>query len=227
MKYTIIFTLIIGLIFISCGQNNPIGDQIVTTEEEQIESLQGSEVSKDEEEILNLIRRAVKWGYYQNEINLTPALADENDSLFIGFDMNEHKQNLDKLKKTDFFTTEFIENYNQIIIELDKKIKNKEITEWYVGDLQPFVFACDASPWCLSQEIPFNDANLWKIEIEIISLNNEKGKLEWKWAKNIVTDPDWTWLGKFRYKFRVKKENNKWKISYMEGFDFKESVKVW
>ena len=219
MKY--IKFLIIGLIFISCNQSSQKIDQTIAIEEEQIESLQDEEVSKDEEEKRNLIRQVLKWGDSKGAY-LWTMLADENDSICIGLDMKEHKKYLDKLKETDFFATEFIENYNKIILTLDKKIRNNEFGKMLIDDIPSFNFASDASPWCLWQEILDNDTNIWEVEIKIIRLNSENGELEYTWG-------DWKdpWWKDFKYKFNVTKENNKWKISYMEGFDFEESVKGW
>jgi len=220
MKY--IKFLLIGLVFISCNQNNPT----TVTEEEQIEILQEDEVSKDEVEVRDLIRQVLKWADSKDRVSLLPALADEEDEIYIGFDMNEHKKNLDKLKKTNFFAAEFIENYNQIILTLDKKIQNKELEEWFVDDLPPFNFMNNANPWCLCQDVPYDEPNPWDfVEINIIRLNNENGDLEWKWGGlDINTDQSWK---RFKYKFRVTKENNKWKISYMEGFNFKNAIEAW
>jgi len=218
MKYRIIFILIIGLVIISCNQDK----EPVVTEEEQTETLQKKELSKDEEEIQNLIRQVLKWG--NSKVNLWTLLADDKDSICIGLNLKEHKKNLDELKKTDFFSIEFIENYNQIILTLDKKIQNKEFGNLLVGDLPPFNFASDVNPWCLCQEEPC-DPNLWEVDINIIRLSSESGELEYKWGKSVLNaDPYWK---DFRYKFKVTKENNKWKISYMEGFDFEEGIKGW
>jgi hypothetical protein len=140
--------------------------------------------------------------------------------------MNEHKANLDKLRKTGFFATEFIEDYNQIILTLDKKLRNKEFEygEWLVHDLPPFRFANDVDPWTLCQDVPYDNPRPWDfVEIKVIDLDSEEGKIKWKWGNlKAGTHPDW---GKFEYKFRVTKENNKWKISYLEGFEFEESTR--
>ena len=245
MRHILFFILIIGFIFVGCNQNR----QTVAIEEEQIDittNEESEEIKTDEEEIQSLIRKVLKWAAYQNEIDFLPMQAAKivtisheesiygedtiynEDSIYIGFDMKEHKSNLEKLKKTDFFATEFIENYNRIILTLDKKMRNKEFSDWEFGSVfSPFEFAHNRSPWCLCQEILGCDIpSLWDVDIEIIHLNNENGKLKYKWGKDINSDPGWAWED-FRYKFRVIKENGKWKISYMEGFDFEKGIKAW
>lgn len=88
-----------------------------------------------------------------------------------------------------------------------------------VGDLPTFCFANDANPWCLCQD------NLsWNlVEVKIIKLNNSSGELYWKWGKSELDKSADDWKN-FTYKFKVKKENGNWRISYLQGFDFKEST---
>ena len=61
------------------------------------------------------------------------------------------------------------------------------------------------------------------VEVEIVNLSSDKGELNWYWG-NIGEDYDPSWK-KFTYQFRVAKEDGKWKISYLEGFEFNESIK--
>jgi hypothetical protein len=131
---------------------------------------------------------------------------------------------LNKLRKTDFFSNEFIENYNQEILALDRELRKKEFKKWTEGDWPKIIFSNDFNPWCLCQDVPYYTPNPWEaIEIEKIALNDSIGEFNWKWG-NISTDSDPTWRD-FKYKFKVVKENEKWKISYMQGFNFKETKK--
>ena len=215
MKNIRLLILIFGLIFCSCNQSG----ETTSVKEKQLATTQISTTNQDREEIQNLIRQVLKWADSENSINLLPMLTDSKDSIYIGFDLDKHEQNLKKLKSTDFFATEFINNYNQIILTLDKGLKNGDYEQWLVGDLPTFIFANDVDPWCECQD------NLeWNtVEVKIILLDNEKGDLEWYWG-NLSTDTHPSWKG-FSYSFKVKKENNKWKISYLHGFDFKESTR--
>jgi hypothetical protein len=208
MKYFGLTTLILGLTFYSCGHNNPKTDK----SEKQSEGLEANEVSKNREEIQKLIRQVLIWSDSKESIELLPALSDSKDSIYIGFDLDKLKANLDKLRQTGFFATEFIENYNQIVRTLDRKLRNKEFEEWLVGDLPTFNFVNDINPWCLCQGFSPEDFD----DMEIVKIDNKSGELNWKWKK----DSSWK-----DFRFRVVKENNQWKISYMEGFDFKESIK--
>jgi len=165
------------------------------------------------------MRGVLEWADSKNSIDLLPVKTDSNDSIYVGFDLEKLKQNLDILKETNFFTTEFIDNYNQIILTIDKKLKDGEFEVWRVGDLPTFIFANDVNPWCLCQDnLPWEN-----VEIEVIKLDNDDGELKWNWGKlDLNYDPSWK---EFEYSFRVSKEDNKWKISYLQGFDFKESTR--
>jgi hypothetical protein len=220
MKNIRLLTLIIGLIFLGCTQKKESNDSTI----KQTDSVSATVVSNDKEEILNLIRQTLNWANSKNSIDLLPALSDSKDIAYVGFDLKKHRKNLDKLKKTNFFTSEFIDNYNKIILTLDKKLRNKEFDEWSVGEFQTFSFANDVDPWSLNQDVPYDNPNLWNlIDVEIINLESDKGELVWKWGKpELNTAPGWK---EFRYKFRVAKENGKWKINYLQGFDFEESIK--
>ncbi|MBN1186430.1 MAG: hypothetical protein JXB49_29410 [Bacteroidales bacterium] len=214
MKQIGFLIIIIVLIFSSCNQNN----KTATTTENKLENIETPNKSNDSEEIQTLIRKVLNWSDSKNHIELLPVLTDSNDSIYIGFDLDKHKYNLVKMKSTDFFATEFIENYNQIILTLDKGLRNGEYEQWLVGDLPTFIFANDYSPWWNGQE----SFSIEKGTVELIKLDNESGEFNFTCGdKGLGCEG----MENYKMRFRVIKENNKWKISYMEGFDFKESTR--
>jgi len=217
-KTTIILGVIVAFILVGCNRDNSTAKKKI----EQVENLQQIDFSKDKEEIQNLIRQTLKWADSENSIDLLPVLTNK-DGICIGIDLNKHKSNLDKLRATGYFANEFIENYNQIILELDKKLRNNEFEQWSVNELPPFRFANDVDPWTLCQDVPYDNPSPWDyVEIEVIELDNSNAQLVWKWGNlSLNTDSGWK---KFSYKFRTVKENGKWKIAYLQGFDFKEST---
>jgi hypothetical protein len=200
--------MILGLVFCSCNHHDPPTDKAVN----QTNGLESIEVSKNKEEIQKLIRKVLIWSDSKETIDLFPVVKDSEDSAYFKFDMDKLKENLYKLKQTGFFASEFIENYNQIIRTIDKKLQNKEIEAWLVGDLPTFNFANDVNPWCQCQGFSQEDFD----NVEIIRIDSKSGEFIWKWK----TGSSWN-----DFKFRAVKESDKWKISYMEGFDFKESTK--
>jgi hypothetical protein len=168
----------------------------------------------DKEEIEKLLIQVLKWSDSKESISLLPALTDSKDSIVIGFDMEELKTNLERLKETGFYANEFIENYNQIILTLDRKLRNKEFKyeTWFVGDLPIFKFANGWNPWCCCQDYAVSQLE----GVEIVKLNDKFGELKCKRTEGS------SWID---FKFNVVKEDNKWKISYMQGFDFEEGTK--
>jgi hypothetical protein len=219
MKVHGYLTIVFGLILCSCNQS----PQSTTVTENKIETPTGmvktsmNEKPEDKTEILNLIREVLKWADSKNSIDLLPVVADRNDSIYIGFDFDALKQNLSKLKNTNFFAKEFIENYNQIILTLDRKLKANEFEygPWLVGDMPPFNFVSDVNPWCSCQ-----DNMDWKsVEIEQINGN----EYIWKWG-GLNQDTHQSWKD-YNYKFKVIKVESKWKVSYLDGFNINEIKK--
>jgi len=186
--------------------------------ERQTASFEVADIPKDAEEIQKLMRGVLSWSESKESVDLLPILADGKDSVYIGFDMDKLKENLNKLKETGFFSTEFIENYNQIILTLDRKLRNKEYIEWLVGDLPPFKFANDCNPWWNGQEY----FSLELVIVEKISLRKDEGEFYFKCGS---IGKECSGLEGYKTRFRVVKSENKWKISYMQGFDYLESIK--
>jgi hypothetical protein len=193
-----LFTLILALSLPSCS-----GKQTATSTEKQVE---------------NLIKQVLIWADSDNSINLLPVLTDSKDSIYIGFDLEKHRENLNKLEATDFFTLEFIENYNQIILALDKGLRTGEYDVWLVGSLPTFIFANDYSPWWNGQERFLIEKGI----IEQINSDNNNGEFYF-----ICGDKQngCEGLENYKMKFSVIKKDNKWKISYLQGFNFKESTR--
>ena len=217
MNYSKLFALCLGVIFLGCKQKTNLKQGL----ENKSKKTTLVNNSTDKEEIQNLIREVLNWSNSNKSIDLLPIMTINNDSICSGFDYVKHKSNLEKLKTTNFFAEEFIENYDHIIKTLDKKLKNKELAPWNVNELPTFSFASDIDPWSLSQDVPYDKPSPWDfVEINIINL--DKGEINWKWG-NLPTDSDQSWKD-FNYHFRVVKENNKWKIAYLQGFDFNEST---
>lgn len=213
MKYIRFLSLILGFVVLGCNSDTKSKASVKVDSD----AVKLPDDQKDKKEIRLLIRQMLKWADSKNTIEVLPALV--KDSVYIGFDLDKLHQNLETLNKTGFFADEFIESYDQIIRTLDKKIKSKEFEKWNVGDLPTFRFANDESPWCSCQ-----DNMSWdNVDVEIVTLSNDKGELKWNWGKLAAgTDPSWKEVS---YKFRVVMVDGKWKISYLQGFDYNESIK--
>jgi hypothetical protein len=206
----------------ACNQKNEQKEN----EKSQLENEKITENSKDKEEIQTLIRQVLNWANSKNSVDYSPILTDEKDSICIGIDLEKSKIALKKFKETGFFANEFIENLNQINITLDKKIRNNEFDTWEIGMLPTFGIT-DVNAWCKCQDYPYDNPKPWDlVEVSIFKLDNEKGEMFWNWGSN--GDPNWKkseWSKDPNYKFRVVKEGGRWKISYLELFDYEQSIK--
>jgi hypothetical protein len=204
MKHFKITILLLGLLHFGCAQTNS-GNTTKINEKS----------ADDKEEIKNLVRQVYKWHEAQKPSN-NNMVTDSKDSIYVGFNLDQLKSDINELQKTNLFTDEFIDNYNKIYLTIDKKLKSKEF-KWLVGGLPPF--GSDANPWCNCQDVPYDKPNPWElIEVEIITLQSDKGELNWKWGKPELNGA--TGWKEFTYRFRVAKEDGRWKIAYLEGFDF-------
>jgi hypothetical protein len=104
MKLFRLWTFLLGLFFLSCDDRYS-----VTSTPDQIEKTPGDNNSADISEIRDLIRQTLTWADSKKSIDLTPMIADNKDSIYIGFDLKRHQDNLKKLIATGFFASEFIE----------------------------------------------------------------------------------------------------------------------
>lgn len=214
MKKTILATLLLASLFTACKKEETTGDI------PQADTLVKTPLAKDanatvKDELAQLVHKTVDWTALPGNFTVLPVV--EKDSVYTGFDLAEHAENLKVLKHTGYFTKEFIDNYDNIIKELNRKIQSKEFSVWNVGDLQPFSFANDVDPWCNCQDNP-GELNA-PLKVGVISLEGDSGKFFYYYG-NKEADAN-----NYSYKFDAVKENGAWKISYMEGFDYKQSIK--
>ncbi len=205
----ILAMVILSSCFHSNGDNSASG--------EMIEEVNNQIDSTDLVEVNDLVISVLEWTDSDNNFELLPVKADDNDSIY-HFDLDKLKSNIEILNKTGFFSKEFIDNYNEIILTLDKKLKGKEFEygDWLVGDLPIFCFANDVSPWFKAQDV-------FPYDLIRVALINESGNLIWKHGF-LEKDPYNYWKD-YKYSFRVVKEGSKWKISYLEGFDYEKGIK--
>jgi hypothetical protein len=181
------------------------------------ESLNSTDTIKDKLEIQKLISDAMHWANSQNSFDFLPGLLDKKDSIYIGFDLNLHKNNIAKISKTGYFSKEFIENYDRLILALDKNLKEKVYSPWRFGELPTFGFANDVNPWCDCQETPDGDTIRNNLSIFLIKLNKDRGEFMWSWKIKAYDN--------FKFKFIVVKTKDHWQISYLPGFDYYLGVK--
>lgn len=215
---------ILMITLLGCKGNNRTKG---TENQAQVTTKVSADQTKDKQEIQKLIRNVLVWAEDGKKVpDLLPFVIDRKDSTITGFDLTKLKGIDDSLKNTGFFSKEFINNYNQIIQVLDRRMKSKEIKPFSTGEIPPFGFHTDSDPWCDCQDVPYDGEDAFSVaanlvDVHIIELNNESGKMYWTWG-SLPKDvsPDWR---TDTYKFNVIKEDGKWKISYLQGFDVKRA----
>ncbi|WP_431244608.1 hypothetical protein ACQ9BO_10195 [Flavobacterium sp. P21] len=170
--------------------------------------------TSDKQQLETLIRKTYEWVETKNSNNDFDPIDAKKGGKYKGLDQNSLKKRLEELKRTNFFSQQFLDNYSKIASKLDANLKNKKI-EWLVGDMPPF--GNGANPWCNCQDFP---DEYWKtMKIKDLKIDNNKASLKWIWLW------DGVWSG--NYKVEAVKENGVWKISYLEGFDFTEFTKIY
>jgi hypothetical protein len=163
----------------------------------------------DKDQIINLVREVYEWQETNKYQEGMVFLKSGDGNTYIGLDLDGHNLWLDGLRKTNYFSEEFLNNLKRIALTLDNKLRTKEL-EYLVGYMPPF--GIDANAWCKCQDYP-NDTWWETIQVTFISMENESATIIWTWG-------DQRWSKDFEYKVKVIKANGLWQISYLEGFDF-------
>ncbi|MGI4734637.1 MAG: hypothetical protein ACRYG7_05600 [Janthinobacterium lividum] len=190
--------------------------------------------SADKVQIQALLRQALHWADSKNAIALLPVVTDSKDSVYLGVNLAQHKQNLAKLQATNFFSPGFIANYNHLVLAIDAGMRSGQYEPWLVGDGPTIVFVSEVNAWCSCQDVPYDNPNPWdNIEISLVKQDKTNVEVAWHWGKlellagpgGVDADPGLKEWQAFSYKVLVTKETGKWKIAYLQGFDFKEGTR--
>jgi hypothetical protein len=163
--------------------------------------------TQDSTELTNLVLKTYMWVETSDLVvgDFEPLQNNPTDTIYSGIDLQAQKVSTEQLEKSGFFAKEFVENYQNIATKMDKKLKNGSAV-WEVGYLPPFV-GSGVNAWCNSQDYP---EKYWeKLRLSKFEKQGEETSFVWNLDNG------------FTYKVRAKKENEVWKISYLEGFDEK------
>lgn len=161
-------------------------------------------------EVLKLIQKVLVWSDTSKSFDLFPIKKSDKNIEFEGIDSSRLRQNQMELLKTDLFSNEFVNQYTNVVAELDLRLKKLSNSGegWEIIDLPPIFIGNGGSPWCNCQD------NLNWDQIVVTKLS--KNKFIWKWDVKEPTRHQ-TWID-FKYEFEVVIENNRLKIKSMEGF---------
>ena len=203
--YFIFFSLLSVVLFYGCTTNT---DKTILNNN-KTDTISATDTTNDKKHIQTLVKDFYKWWATKNSKNDFDPV--EKDSLYVGLNLKEHTKRLEELKATNFFSEEFLNNYNNLGLTIDEKLKSGKL-KWYVGDMPEF--GNEADPWCNCQDTPTE--KFWEdIKISFVSLDASNATIEWTWGKKSEGDDN------FEYTIKAIKINGAWKITYLQGFDAK------
>jgi hypothetical protein len=185
----------------SCNQarEKRVENQTIVSSQDIIKNIDSL---SDEKQIERVLRLLYEWNETKSKLPDFEPLEDKNSELYLGLDLKKNEERVKELRNTMLFSEKFIENYIGIIKSIDLTLKNGGF-EWAKGELPPF--GTDADPWCNCQDYP---DKYW------IVLHIRKLKIE-----NNIASFSWAFDNGQEYKIKAIKENNQWKILFMEGLD--------
>ena len=133
-----------------------------------------SDTTNEKQEIQKLMRNLLVWAEDGKKVpDLLPYVINRQDSTVTGFDLGKLKGIDDSLRYTGFFSEEFINNYNQIIQLLAKRMKGKEIAPFSTGEIPPFDFHTNADSWCDCQDVPYGGENAFMVAANLVEVHIE------------------------------------------------------
>lgn len=209
MKKTILLLSLVFVVFLCCEKK--IDDKSANESIKKPDSILANkteipDTKNDSLELQKLVQDLYQWNETKNSNpDFDVVQKEKTDTVYANLDLKKHNERLQELKETNFFAKEFFDNYNKIALTIDEKMRNKSVI-YNIGYLPPF--GNGANPWCNCQDHP---DNYWKtLTIKKLSIEGSNANFVWTWGEG------------FEYKTKATKENNIWKISYLEGFDFDE-----
>ena len=120
MKYLKLTTLLLTLSFFACKEKATKNVSKTFKEQNQ------SNLTNDAAELEKLTKELYKWNETKSsQVDFDPIKKEKDDLIYTRIDLARHKQRLNELKETDFFTDYFIQNYNNIALTIDEKMVNK------------------------------------------------------------------------------------------------------
>ena len=202
----VLLNLACGICFASCNNSSETHERVtaITDTTKVHQEAPAKLVASDSAELTVFIRNVYKWKETKSSSDDFYPKSDTKDSLYIGIDWLAQAKRQKELEATNFFSKEFLDNYNKIATTIDKRLKDGSFS-WLVGDLPPF--GNDANPWCNCQDSP---DDYWKI----ITISNIK-------TTNSDVSFFWSFDNQMFYRAVASNANGSWKIKYLQGFDYK------
>ncbi|WP_029268741.1 hypothetical protein [Flavobacterium sp. KJJ] len=168
--------------------------------------------ASDNQQLEILIRKAYEWIETKSTKTDFDVVENKKGDKYVGLNLKAHNKKLEELKKSNFFSKQFLDNYNKIGLKIGDNLKTNKI-EYFVGDLPPY--GNDTNYWCDCQD---NPEGYWKtLKINNLKIETNKASFYWTWTE---------WKETPKYKVKAVKENGIWKIDYLEGLDYNSLTKI-
>lgn len=162
--------------------------------------------SGDSVEVINLLKDIYCWhDKYQYSLTDFPIII--KDSFQVGLNYDSLNRTISAIKQTNYFSSSFLDNYKKLADFVNNKLIDAH--PQYLNEIN-FDFQ-DADPWTGFQDA---DPDYWNT-FKIADYKSTVDSASLKW---LIQNKDWSSPG---YSVRFSKENGKWKVCYLEGFDLK------
>jgi hypothetical protein len=172
-------------------------------------------IASDEQEIVALVKKIYSWQESNSSKGNFLFFTNAGDSVYTGVDMTKEKKQLNIMTNTGLFSEGFVTNHYRIATTIDSMLRIGAFGEpWRVGDLPPF--SNDTDPWCNCQDVPVDTAWWNEMKFRLIDIDSAKATLRWAWVDTTFDK------SKAEYTIKLVKTNGKWKIDYLQGFDYEE-----
>jgi hypothetical protein len=163
----------------------------------------------DSSQIVKVLRETYTWA---NVADTTQpydfTLAYPDGGFCTGIDQEANNKRMSQLQATGFFDEAFFDNYKRILKKIDTEIK-ADTAKYKEGDGLEVSYM-EASPWCNCQDYP--DKYWENLTIKDLTFNGNEASAKWFWIWGENKE-------EYSYNIKLKKVNNTWKISHLEGFD--------
>jgi hypothetical protein len=198
--------------FMACNKTENTAETTIAEQTPET-TLSDSSAEQNKSEIEKTVKDMYHW--YENKKHWKGNKYIIKDSLIVGYEMADQELYLNELRESGFFAEEFITNMDRIIKKQDELLRTGKV-EWFDNDMTPF--NGDANNWCNCQDYPTDNDPFGQIKFTFTKLNKNEADIFWKW--NVTEDAHPSWH-EFKYTMRMVKESEKWKIAWMEGWDYK------
>lgn len=197
-----------GLVFLfSCsdsGSARVSTDIISFNQQPPLAGKNTNSEKSDSLEIVSLLKDVYKW-HDQNQKELPDFDVVSKDSFQVGLNYNSFNKTFDAIKKTNYFSAAFLNNYKRLGDCINKKLANANPK--YLNEIN-FPYQ-ESDSWTYFQD---DAPEFWnKFTINDFKLTSDTASLKWQ-----IHGEGWS---SDKYPVKFVKADGKWKVSYMEGFD--------